>query len=88
MDAHPANPESLRDGARAMPNGPHLTYPLDRDGRLTAFKTPLAFAASISVCCRSQMNLRSISATAPSRVTRHVCWSCARLVGSRHKHPP
>ena len=70
MHAYPRDAEGLRDGRGAMSNRPHLKHPLDRDGRFAAFKIPLAFPASIPACCRSRMNLRSISATMPSTVTR------------------
>src|SRR3954452_20918730 len=70
MHTYPRDAEGLRDGRGAMSNRPHLTHPLDRDGRFAAFKIPLAFPASIPACCRSRMNLRSISAPIPSTVTR------------------
>src|SRR3954466_13768876 len=66
MHTYPRDAEGLRDGRGAMSNRPHLTHPLDRDGRFAAFKIPLAFPASIPACCRSRMNLRSISAPIPS----------------------
>src|SRR3954469_18683929 len=70
MHTYPRDAEGLRDGRGAMSNRPHLTHPLDRDGRFAAFKIPLAFPASIPACCRSQMNFGSISAPIPSPATR------------------
>jgi hypothetical protein len=32
MHAHPADPESLGDGGRPLPSGPHLSNPHDRHG--------------------------------------------------------
>src|SRR5215203_1020511 len=71
--SHPADTEGHGDGGRPVPSGLHLTYPPNRHRRLAAFIDPLgllALAASILACCRSRMNLRSISATIPSTVTR------------------
>src|SRR3954453_5973773 len=62
----------------------HLTHPLDRNGWLAALVDALAFAASMPACCRSRMNLRSISATMPSTVTRiGPAASFVENVGSR-----
>src|SRR5215208_4176955 len=71
MHAHPADPEGFGDGGRSMPRRAYLTDLGDRDRGRTTFVDPLALAASMPACCRSRMNLRSISATIPSTVTQH-----------------
>ena len=54
--------------AVTMPRGTHVPDLFDRHRRLTPLVDTLT--ASIPACWRSRMNLRSISATLPSTVTR------------------
>jgi hypothetical protein len=84
MHTHPADPKSLGDGDRPLTSGPHLPDLGGRDGGLAAFVNLLALAASMPACCRSRMNLRSISTTMPSTVTRiGPAASLVEKVGSR-----